>query len=260
MRVRQGAVILGAAVLAVSGLTATATTATAASARPVSCTGALDTGTYAAVTVPSGECRVADGAHVTVLGNVTVAPGASFNASTHSALAVGGNVTAGAGAFVQLGCTDAHPCDDGQPGTPGADHVRGNVTLHQVYDAAVNGVTIDGNLTSNGGGAGLATDQFIPFSVKDDVIHGNVVVSGLTTTWFGVIRSEVGGNVVLTDITLADPDGNEVVNNTIGRNLVCHGDSPTPQLGDAVEGAPPGYGPNTLGGRGVGQCASLPTT
>lgn len=257
MKVRRSLTLAGLAVLASGGFAAAAQSAQAApGGGSYTCNGELTGPTYSNVVV-TGSCTVPDGADVTVLHNITVGAGAMFDASTHSTLTVHGNVSGGPGSFVALGCTEAHPCDDEVPGNIGDDVVDGNVTLDHVYDAAINGVTIGGNLTSVGGGAGLAEDQFIPFSVKDDTIGGNVSVSGLRTTWFGVIRSQIGGNVTLTDIVLADPDGNEIVANDIGRNLVCHGLSPAPQLGDAVEGAPEGYGPNTIGGKAVGQCAEI---
>jgi hypothetical protein len=253
MKARRGIIVAGAAILAVSGLSTAANAATTGS---ITCSGELASGTYSNVSV-TDSCMVPDGAAVTVMHNITVAPGAMFNASTHSTLSVGGNVTAGAGSMVALGCTEAHPCVDGMPGEIGADTIAGNVTLDHVFTAAINGVTIGKNLSSVGGGSGYTLDPWIPFSIKDDTIHGNLTVTGLRTSWFGVIRTTVGRNVVLTDIKGADPDSNEVVADTIGRNLVCHGLSPAPQLGDAVEGAPPGYGPSTVGGRAVGQCASL---
>lgn len=255
MRARHAALVLGTAVLASNWLTATAN---AAAPDASSCSGGeLASGTYSNVTV-TGECTVPDGAEVTVLGNIHVAAGAVFDAQTHSSLTVGRNVTAGPGSMVGLGCTDAHPCEDGVPGSIGQVTVHGNVSLHQVYDAALNGITVDGNVTSNRGGAGpLFPDPFIPFSVKDDTIHGNLVVQGLDTTWFGVIRSTIDGNVVLSNIQNADPDGNEVVANTIGKNLICRGNAPASQFGDAVEEGPPGYGPNTVGGVALGQCAGL---
>lgn len=248
--------MVATAVLVTGGLTAAAPSAQASPNSSYTCNGDLGTGTYGSVWVPEG-CTIPDGAHVTVLHGISVGAGASFNASTHSTLAVHGNVSGGPGSFVALGCTEAHPCTDHVPGHIGDDVIDGNITLDHVYDAAINGVTVGRNITSVGGGAGLSEEQFIPFSIKDDTVGGNISVSDLETTWFGVIRSDIGGNVTLTDITLADPDGNEIVSNRIGRNLVCSGLSPAPQLGDAVEGAPPGYGPNVIGGKAVGQCAEL---
>lgn len=258
MGLRKAAIIaVGASALVLGGTTAVASAAPAAAG---TCTGGDVSGTYTNLTI-TGDCRVPDGATLTVLRNLTVSPGSMFDAMTDSTVNIGGNVIAHQGSLFGLGCTPAHPCDgnDSQDFST-HDVVDGNVILDHVYDAALNGDTIFGNVVSSGGGAGLLDPEtdFVPFSVKDDTIHGNLIVSDLTTVWFGVIRTTVDGNVVLTNIQLSDPDGNEVVADTIGRNLVCHGMSPSPQLGDAVEGASPDYGPSTVGGRAIGQCAALP--
>jgi len=257
--VRMLAAVAGATILAMAGVSsANAAPKGSSGAANLTCTGGtIDSGTYKNVTV-SGACTVPDGADVTILGNLVIEAGAMFDAQTHSTVTIMKNVSAGPGSLFGLGCTEAHPCNDGNPGTQ-TDKVYGNVTLDHVFDAAINGDWIGGNLTSVGGGAGLLDPetQFVPFSVKDDVIEGNVSISDLTTVWFGVIRSQIGKNLIVENVNLSDPDGNEIVANTIGRNLICHGNSPAPQLGDAVEGAPPGYGPNTVGGKAVGQCAGL---
>ena len=106
--------------------------------------------------------------------------------------------------------------------------MRGNVTLNHVFNAALNGDKIGGNLTSTGGGAGLLDPEtdFVPFSIKDDVVGGNITVHNLTTVWFGVIRTQVGGNVTLMNINLSDPDGNEYVTDVIAGNLNCRGQQP----------------------------------
>ncbi|MFN2560813.1 MAG: hypothetical protein ABR571_05915 [Jatrophihabitans sp.] len=199
-----------------------------------------------------------DGANVTVKHNVRVAANATFDAQTHSTVTIYGNLIGGRGSRVGLGCTPAHPCNgDASETTSTHDYVAHNVILNGVFNAALNGDTIGGSVISSGGGAGVDFPGFIPFSIKDDTIGKNVVVTNLSTIWFGVIRSTIGGNVILKNVNLGDPDGNEVVANTIGRNLICSGNSPANQLGDAVEGAPPGYGLNTVGGHALGQCARL---
>jgi hypothetical protein len=252
MKARHGIIVAAIATLSVNGLAGVANAASGS----YTCDGTLASGTYGNVMV-AGSCTVPDGADVTVTHNVTVAAGAMFDSSTRSTLTVDGNVSAGPGAVVMLGCTDAHHCDDDAPGVIGADTIHGNVSLDHVANAAINGVTIHGNLTSVGGGTD-PVDEFIPFSVKDDTIGGNISVTGLRASWFGVIRTMVGKNVLLSDIVTSDPDGNEIVADTIGRNLVCHAMSPAPQLGDAVDEGPVGYGPSDVGGRAVGQCAALP--
>lgn len=250
MKRTRAAALIGAAVLASTGMAGVAH----AAAKPATCSGGdIASGTYTQLTV-TGACTVPEGADVTILKNLRVAPGAMFDAhSAPSTVHILGNVTAGPGSFLGLGCTPAHGCDESE--TFSEASVGGNIVLDHVFDAALNGIEVGGNVVSSGGGAGFVFPEgFIPFSVKDDVIHGNLVVQGLKTTWFGVIRSTIDGNVVLRDIQNDDPDGNEVVHDTIGKNLICLNNSPTPQLGDAVEGAPPGYANSTVGGRVIGQC------
>jgi hypothetical protein len=245
------AVAAGAAALVV-GSTAGAS---ARGGAPTVCSGGnIASGTYAGLVV-TGVCTVPAGADVTITGNLIVAPGAIFDAQTDSQVTIEGNVLAHRGSAFALGCTFAHPCNDGNPPAGGTTHdtVSGNVTLVHVFDAAINGDTIGGNLTSTGGGAGLLDPRtdFVPFSIKDDVIGGNLTVTNLTTVWFGVIRTQVGKNVILHNITLSDPDGNEYVSDVIAGNLNCRRDSPAPQVGDS------GGAPNVVGKHALGQCATL---
>lgn len=268
MHARKGmAALVGVAALGLAGLAGTGT----ADAATASCAGGtLASGTYGTLMI-TNHCAVPDGATVTVLHDLVVAPGAAFDAQSHSVVHVLGDVVAQHGSMFALGCTDAHPCTSDPQAPEGTQpppvdrskdsyRVDGNVVLNQVFDAALNGDVIGGNVVSSGGGPGYSLNPWIPFSIKDDTIGKNLVVTGLRTSWFGVIRTTVGGNVVLQDVRAADPDGNEVVADHVGRNLVCLGLSPQPQLGDAVEGAPPGYGPTVVGGRALGQCASIQGT
>lgn len=246
--------LVGSVALGMAGISS----ASAASPGAATCSGGdIASGTYSSLTV-TGACRVPTGATVVVRGNVMITANASLDAGTYSTVRIGGNVVAAPGSSFALGCTQAHPCEgDGTGQEHTADSVGGNVILNHVFDAAINGSTIGGNLVSTGGGSGYSLDPWIPFSIKDDTIHGNLVVTGLRTSWFGVIRTNVGGNVVLSNIRGADPDSMEVVANTIRGNLVCTSNSPSAQLGDAVEGAPPDYGMNSVGGRAIGECATL---
>jgi hypothetical protein len=50
------------------------------------------------------------------------------------------------------------------------------------------------------------------------------------------------------------PDSTEVVSNTIGGQLICLGNTPQAQIGDAAE---EGGGPNTVGKHKLGECAGL---
>lgn len=255
---RTVTVLLGAIALIFAGVTA----ANAGQIRSYTCSGGDISGTYSSVTV-KGDCHVPKGATLTVRGNLTLAPGAELDATQFSTshLKVGGNVVAGRGSTFAMGCTEAHPCsaDGGSKAHP--DTVHGNVLLIHVSNAAINGSKIGGNLISVGGGA--PADQHQSFSIKDDTIRGNVVVTGLSTDWFGVIRSTIGGNVTLIGnrgARLSDagvPDSNEVVANTIGGNLVCFGNDPANQFGDATDESQPNGGFNQVGGVALGQCADL---
>lgn len=254
MRSPRLAMLLGSAVLAIGSVTALTQASQADDWGSVCAGGDIATGTYQNLTV-TGQCTVPAGAEVTIVHNLKVEPGGMFVADmAPSTIHVGGNVVGERGSFVGLGCTAAHGCESGPPFSDVM--VGGNIRLKYVYDAAINGVEVGGNVNSKGGGAGFVLDQgmFIPFSVKDDIIHGNLVVKGLKTSWFGVIRSQIDGNVILKYIKNDDPDGNEIVHDAIGGNLLCRGMSPAPQFGDAVTGAPPDYQYSTVGGRVIGQC------
>lgn len=231
-------------------------------AHAYTCTeGIIPSGTYTSVTV-AGSCTVPAGATITVNGNLIVARGAMLDAdSAPSTITVRRNVLGAPGSSIGLGCTASHGgCTaDGQGTGPYAGQqstvlIKGSVWLNRVYNAALDGVTVRHSVTSLGGGSGTNPPGFIPFSVKDDVIGGNLTVIGLTSVWFGVIRSTIGGNVTLISNHLSDPDANEVVHNSIGKNLVCLNNYPAPQLGDAVAGQPAGYAYSTVGRRVIGQC------
>jgi hypothetical protein len=88
-------------------------------------------------------------------------------------------------------------------------------------------------------------------TVEDNVIRGGATINGYSGFWLGFIRNKVHGTVRLSNNVMDDPDANEFVTNTIKGNLVCHGNSPAPQVGDS-EGLP-----NVVSGRKVDQCAGL---
>ena len=119
-------------------------------------------------------------------------------------------------------------------------------------------MTVHGNVISNGGG-----DPQRNFPIKDDTIGGNLILQGWSGLWLGVIRDTVGGNVIVSNTagtqTGEGPfegvlDSTEIVSNTINGNLICMGNSPAAQIGDA---ALEGGGPNTVGGHKLGECAGL---
>src|SRR3954453_20941142 len=89
--------------------------ASAGGGAPATCSGGdTASGTYAGLVV-TGACTVPAGANVRINGKLRIAPGAVFDAQTDSRVAINGSVEAARGSSFGLGCTFAHPCDDGNP-------------------------------------------------------------------------------------------------------------------------------------------------
>jgi hypothetical protein len=212
--------------------------------------------TYAGFTV-TGYCVFGPGT-MTINGNLTIADGAQLNdhASGQSeSVHITGNVKVGKGAVLGLG--------DYNPFSHDSAIVDGSVTANQPETLYLGGMTIHGNLVSNGGGNPESARNF---PIKDDTVDGNVTIQGWDGFWFGVIRVTVGGNVIVantsgTQVGLPGTefegilDSTEVVSNVIQGNLICHGNTPPAQIGDAI--LDPGNGLNTVGGNAIGECADL---
>jgi hypothetical protein len=235
--------------------------------------GQIPGGTYGNVTV-TGVCQF--NGNITINGALTVADGAILN--NHASglphltadVVINGNISVGKGAVLGLGGYGNGPVRSNTV-------VNGNINANQPLDLYLSGITVHGNVISNGGGPG--TSQFLNFPTKDDTIDGNLIVQGWTGGWAGIIRDHVGGNVIFSKNTSvlhqipdgcgtdpgespctgiapgADSDSSEVDTNTIGGNLICQGNSPAAQLGDAI--FVPGATPNTVAGNKIGECAGL---
>jgi hypothetical protein len=233
--------LLGVGALLVLGVVGSG--ALAAGQGSTTCTGgSIAAGTYKGLRV-TGTCTFDDGAAITVNGNLTVARGAILNdhAASTATVHVTGSVKVEKGAVLGLGDYDtALPHDSAV--------VDGNVTANHPLTLYLGGITVHGNLVSNGGG-----DQGRNFPIKDDTIDGNLIVQGWSGLWAGLIRDTVGGNVVYSkNVSVLDPDANEVQTNTISGNLICHRNSPAAQINPGDGGLP-----NTVAGRKIGQCAGL---
>jgi hypothetical protein len=214
----------------------------------VTCSGgSIAAGTYQNLKV-TGNCTFDAGAAITINGNLTVAKGAILNdhAASTATVHVTGNVKVGAGAVLGLGDYDPNLPHD-------SAIVDGNITANHPLTLYLGGITIHGNLVSNGGG-----DPTRNFPIKDDTIDGNVAIQGWSGLWMGVIRVTAGGNVIVSKNTAADPttlpgsDSTEVMTNDIAGNLICHRNTPAAQV-NALDGGLP----NTVGGRKIGECAGL---
>ena len=241
--------------------------AAASSTQAYTCTGGdfstgdlvhIPSGDYASITV-AGACDVQPNAVISIVGNLNVLAGAVFDAqSVPSTITVGRNVTAAAGSLMGLGCQPDRPGKTGhQCADPYADGhstitVNGNVTATDANTVLLNGITVMRNVTLTGGGGD------IPWSVKNNVIYGNLTVSEVTADWFGALFNDIRGNATLTNITATDPEDETppvyIVRNTIGRNLTCTGIGPALSFGFY-----PGQ-VNTVGHNANGQCASPVST
>ena len=213
-------------------------------------------GTYAGFTV-TGFCVFGEGT-MTINGDLTIADGAQLNdhaSGMSDSVHITGNVKVGKGAVLGLG--------DYNPESHESAIVDGNVTAHQPETLYLGGMTVHGNVVSNGGG-NPASERNFPF--KDNTVDGNVILQGWHGFWFGVIRATVGGNLIVADtsgtqVGLPDTDfegvldSTEIVSNVIGGNLICHGNTPPAQIGDAI--LDEGNGPNTVGGNAIGECADV---
>ena len=228
-------------------------------------------GTYSGFVV-TGECTIAYGANVQINGDLWVAPGASLD--DHGAelwmaaqIHVTGNIHVGKGAVLGLGW-------NAPEGTLGPDTVGGSIIAHKPLALQIGSVTIGGNLISRGGGvASTSAEDFRNFPVKDSVIHGNLVIQGWTGGWFGVIRNTIDGNAVIannrswsnpetgpgTDEDSTEVQGSDlsafggpVIPQTIGGNLICHGNLPAAQVNPIDGGAN-----NVVSGQKIGECAGL---
>ncbi|UQX87007.1 hypothetical protein M6D93_11890 [Jatrophihabitans telluris] len=250
------AISIGAAALALSG---TGVASAKASTSPVAYTcsgGNIPSGTYASIRV-TGMCGVATDAVINVVGNLSVAAGAVFDAqSAPSTITVGRNVTAGSGSLLGMGCQPMNtigrfagvPCTL-KPSGHTTITVNGNVTATSANTVLIRKVTIKGNVTLVGGGGD------IPWSIKGNTIGGNLTIAGVTADWLGVQFNKIDGDATLLNITATDPGDPgrtvAVVVNNVRRNLVCIG------LAPGVSG---GFIPgevNVVGGHAIGQCAAL---
>jgi len=258
-------------------LLAAALPGVAVAAGPGTCSnGTMADGTYNGFVV-TGDCTIAYGANVHINGDLTIAPGAKLDdhgaeAWMNAQLHVTGNIYVRKGAVLGMGWNANGPLPGGE-GALGPDTVGGSIIASQPLAMQIGGVTIGGNLVSNGGGVlSPSLADFRNFPIEDSVIHGNLIVTGWRGGWFGVIRNTIHGNAIISkNVSISsdtgpgmDTDSNEVMSSdatpiggpvfpqTIGGNLICVGNVPAAQYNPVDFGAK-----NFVGGKGLGQCAGL---
>jgi len=238
------------AIVALGGVASAGTAMASTATHRTACSGTLAPGTYQGLIIKR-VCVVSKGP-VTVNGNVVLKPGSVFNAVSTAVLTVRGNILAGQGALLGLGCSPEVGCKALTP-----DRINGNIVASQPLGVIVQSGTISGNVSVAGGGGGrnckknplLQSPNFS--TIEDTVVRGNVSFSGIRSCWFGMIRDHLHGNITIRGNRWADPDANEIVTNVIFGNVSCPRNSPAPQVGDS-KGKP-----NVVFGS-TRRCPSLP--
>lgn len=205
---------VGAGIVGAVGATALAVALSApvAGAAATTCTGTLASGEYHQLVVPAGATCDGLNAQIDVRGGVSVGEGATFVL--------------------------------GFEGGPDTGTIRGGIDADQPASLQVHFADIRGGVSMHGGNGFFST-------VEDNDIRGGATIDGYSGFWLGFIRNSVRGTVRLSNNHMDDPDANEYVTNTIRGSLICHNNSPAPQVGDS-EGLP-----NVVTGQKVDQCAGL---
>jgi hypothetical protein len=246
---RTGSIL--ASVGLVAGMLAATSGSAAAASGPASFTcGGGDFSTFSPELIPSGTyrslavtgfCEVEPGAKITVTSGLTVAPGAFLVASgildngmahpdCNRSITVSGGVRIGAFGSLFLG--------DG-PGSGCAPRTRtivnGGLIAEGPLFLVVHGVTVNGGLSSIGGG----DDQPCNFepgaiptysTIEDSQISGGATVSGYRACFLGFIRNHVNGTVRLTNNS-EPTDEIDVGANVVHGNLLCSGNAPLENTG-----------------------------
>jgi hypothetical protein len=174
------------------------------------CTGTLASGEYDKLVVPANATCDGTDANIDVRGGVRVGQGATF--------ILGGDESTGGGT------------------------IRGGVRADAPASLQLHSAHVYGGLRMVGGNGFFS-------AVEDNDFHGGATIDGYSGFWLGFIGNTVHGSVRLNNNQMDDPDANEFVSNVIHGNLVCHNNSPAPQVGDS-EGLP-----NVVSGQKVDQCA-----
>ena len=251
---------LKAVLIAACALAAIVVPSSSASTAYTCTGGSVPAGTYSTLTI-AGTCAINAGT-VRVEQGASILPNATlFAAFGGSDLKVHQDLHVGRNAILVLGCEpQAFPCfNDNQehPTMSTNDEIGGNLTAEGAFTIIVHLTQIGMNIVQTGGGGGLTCESRSRlmgspayFTYEDNRVGGSVWLTGWQSCWAGFIRNTVRGSVNYNNNVTADPDGNEIVTNTITGDLNCSGNSPKPQLGDSG-------GSLNVAHRGTGQCDGL---
>ncbi len=259
------------AVLALVGASAGASTPDASGGINGTCTGgSIPSGVYSNLSI-AGVCTV-DAGSVQVQQNLTVLPGGTLIAAyggtdttrVGSNLNVGGNLYVRTNGILVLGCEPINfICYNDPDQSVGTyftrDSVGGDLIAENALAVVVHISVVGHNVSLNGGGGGVSScSESLPAlggappygDFEDMVIGGNLTITGWQSCWLGFFRDSITGSVSFNNNMTGDPDGNEIATNTIGGDLRCTGNSPSPQIGDSAGGQ------TDLFGHAHGQCVN----
>jgi hypothetical protein len=232
--------------------------------------GSVAGGTYDSITV-TGVCMV-DAGSITVRHDLVVTEGAVLVAAFGgSNVTVKGDLRVEKNGALALGCVPtSFACLDDDPSAPtysAVGKVGHDLTADDALAVIVHNTRIGHDVNQRGGGGGLDCLDMVLLGLapaystyEESTIGGSVSITGLRTCWLGFMNNTVGSNVDFNDnrtwnakTGAGDPDGNEVVANTIGGDLDCARNTPAPQVGDS------GLPLNRVGGDATGQCRKMST-
>ena len=265
-----GFVAANVAVVVLVGASAGASPADASGLGDATCSGgSIAPGVYSNLNV-AGVCTVNAGS-VKVKNNLTVLSGGILIAAyggrdkVHgSNLNVLGNLYVLTNGILVLGCEPVnYICyndPDQKVGTYFTrDTVGGSLIAEDALAVVAHLDVICQDVTMTGGGGGVSScSESLPAlngappygDFEDMIIGGNLTITGWQSCWLGVARVVVAQNVDFNDNLTGDPDGNEIVTDSIRGNLNCAGNSPKPQIGDS------GGSLDNVFGHAHGQCAN----
>jgi len=231
--------------------------------------GSIASGVYKNLNI-AGVCTI-DAGSVTVKHDLTVLPGAaligvvggSFAMPVGSDLTVGGDLEVETNGILVLGCEPIHfICSNDPDQSVGSfltrDTIGGSLKGENALAVVVHSTAIGHNASLKGGGGGVSCSTPLPAlggappygDFEDNIIGGDLKIKEWQSCWLGALRNTITENVEFNDNVTADPDGNEITNNSIVGNLSCAGNSPSPQIGDS------GGSASTVFGHANGQCAN----
>ena len=265
-----GFVAVTVAVVVLVGASAGASAGDASGMGDATCSGgSIAPGVYSNLNI-AGVCTV-DAGSVKVKNNLTVLSGGTLIAAyggtdkmhVGSNLNVLGNLYVRTNGILVLGCEPVnYICFNDPDQKVGSyftrDTVGGDLIAEDALAVMVHLVVVGQDVTMTGGGGGVSCSGSLPPPLsgppygdfEDMIIGGNLTITGWQSCWLGFVRDAIAHNVNFNNNVTADPDGNEIVTNSIRGNLNCAGNSPRPQIGDS------GGSLDNVFGHAHGQCAN----